>query len=342
MGSSSHLLLSLSILVFFFLTVSSAVPPDPHAYATDYEAHQASERAKEQRDADSQLDFFFDNHLVCPHGDTLISYANLEVVREQSQHERFFTSDHTPPIELDSQRLQRLRDAVHRRAARGWNISLIQVNVSGRCHYGTAQLCVAHSAHNASADCVMGVYESNNDGELRAETQGLVYRCETHHLGWGMIPNPSCHPSSRYRVITVVRVTLDTVIDIDIDSPQRDYQRQCNEVREKKAKAELERQQAHSDTFLARFFEERHVEPGRRDTYISLHGCDAPLSCVEVSVEALRERGWNMAVVQIRRSVDDNLPHNASFLSRDTNNNNQIVHRLLPEWGDVGAVHVIQ
>jgi hypothetical protein len=303
------------MLAAVLLLVASEAVPDPSTYASEHrEQHYRALRVAEERQTDDWLEAAFQEYLVCPQGDTLMSFH---------------------PDIADEARLQR---AVARRVARGWNASLLYVAIKGGALALGKNLCRSRALLNASARCTLGFYREKHH-DLHVDTRGLVYPCRTVWHGWGMIAEPYCVPLDRDKevVLLVVRFSLG-------DDEEVDYQRQYAE----REQVHREREQAQSDAFLYQFFDEKLVSP-RGETYISTYNWPtAPLYCV-YSVEKMREAGWNIRV--LRHPVHGRtggghrldaaaLPHlNATLLSRQEDG--KVVNAILVGDAPDGYLNLI-
>jgi len=322
--------LLLLLLVLTILTaIYTALGPD--SYAQECANHREKMALEVQSQADGELDFFFMNHYVAPHGVTLVAFGDR--ITDESL----------------------MQETVRRRQSRGWNASLVYVNVTGGClmerNEQVRSLCrgdrVLASSDHADA-LLLGVV-----GWILWE-RSLIYPCERDATTW-FWQAPRCHGNKTIAAIQISMPVDDddgaTVIQQGISNASPDvtceeltqatreskttfyidghhieavdpaetepvrYQRKCKQVHQKR----LESERSTSHGFLWHVFSSHRIET-HRDTYLSLYRWPSSMHHIARSVEALRVCGWNATLIKLRvrgYRRDEGFPRNVCVARRE-------------------------
>lgn len=228
-------------------------------HVKDYNAVHAARLAAEEEARQHRVDGVVEKALasrcVCEEGETQISFESVE--------------EATP---------ERIGETVRRLNKRGWNASLVKVNLSGTWQVAAQHWLAQHAdGHPTLASCLCNA--------LHVTRPGLVFACHRR----SKCSDEPCFSND----VTVLRLSLASHLGCDDDDDGEPVRYQCDRREER---VEKERQiRTKSDRFLWRFFDEGRVLPSG-DTIISLLGWPASLGVAKASVEAMAAQGWPVAM----------------------------------------------
>jgi hypothetical protein len=252
----------MSLLVLILLATYEAT--SRAQYIIEHDARMAAEKERPQRDSDAKLEHFIQNHHVCAKGESFISLPDVD-----EPH---------------------LRETVRRKQADGWDVSLVDIDITGRCN----------SVQLRGAQWIMSCQVTRVLTPLRHNRTAAPFdmRCFLGTVWITAWPSASWFWGGQDKgvtSITVVRIQLPDEIPLYDDSPPALYQRRAHDIEVERERVDQQR----SDHFLAQFLDENRIDPAR-DTYISLYRWPtASLRHVNQSVERLREDGWNATLMRI-------------------------------------------
>jgi hypothetical protein len=304
----------LLILLYTLVVASENTGTGPHVYAEQYAQFHQHRQEEAQREADNNLDFFFYNHIIAPHGTTLVAMG--DVVMQESI----------------------LAEIVRRKVAMGWNASLARVNVTGDCLMnGEKQVrALCRSSHVLGEDKNAALIGKKD--RFNYENGALVYPCERAPTWFWQ--SPRCRGNV---TVTVIRITLPALsaaeeeehinerggggcadlmeaiewrkridregyhhtIYIGPTPSEETAEEKEDEVTRYQKKALLVQAKRESsarresDGFLARLLSSHRMQPGR-NTILSLYRWPSTMQHIAQSVAALGACGWSATLTRLK------------------------------------------